>query len=40
MFKIFTHIFDTFKIKIKFYFVIVFDENKQRKKNKILNETL
>ena len=35
MFKIFIYIFDTFKIKIKFCFAIVFDANKQRKKKQI-----
>ena len=39
MFKIFTHMFDTFKKKMKFCFAIIFDANKQRKNN-ILNKTL
>ena len=39
MFKIFTYMFNTFKTKIKFYFAIIFDANKQRKNN-ILNKTL
>ena len=39
MFKIFTHMFDTFETKIKFCFAIIFDANKQRKNN-ILNKTL
>ena len=39
MFKIFTHMFDTFKTKIKFCFEIIFDANKQRENN-VLNKTL
>ena len=39
MFKIFIHMFDTFKTKIKFCFAIIFDANKQRK-NDVLNKTL
>ena len=39
MFKIFTHIFNTSKTKMKFCFAIIFDANKQRKNN-ILNKTL
>ena len=39
MFKIFTHIFNTFKTKMRFCFMIDFDANKQRKNN-VLNKTL
>ena len=39
MFKIFIYMFDTFKTKMKFCFVIIFDANKQRKNN-VLNKTL
>ena len=39
MFKIFIYMFNTFKTKIKFCFMIIFNANKQRKNN-VLNKTL
>ena len=39
MFKIFTHMLDTFKTKMKICFAIIFNANKQRKNN-VLNKTL